>query len=77
MIDTEMFAKKVCRLCETHEHHTTGLNADKGNCTYWLDDGRGSMAPHIRGFVSHDGVAHEFFIPAIKCPWCGKELLHG
>lgn len=69
--DTEMFTKKVCRLCETNEHHTTGMNGTIADCTYWLEKGD---PPHIKGYVTFKGLSHEFWVPVRNCPWCGKEL---
>lgn len=71
--DKKMFFKKTCRLCETHEPHTTGSNCDDENCRYWLKTGDDSI-PRIEGYTKNDGIMHEFWIPVLHCPWCGKEL---
>lgn len=73
VVDTERFFKKVCRLCDTNEHHTTGKNGTIADCTYWLER-NDTEPPHIKGYVTFKGESHEFWVPVFKCPWCGKEL---
>lgn len=72
--ETSVFFRKQCRLCETHEQHTTGYDADDKNCTYWLDTGDGEMIAGIYGITYSGSSAHRFWIPVLRCPWCGREL---
>lgn len=69
----DMFTKRLCRLCETGEHHTTGDGKDADSCTYWIERDE-NKAPHLKGYVKLAGYAREFWVPMFKCPWCGKEL---